>query len=101
MELTDLHDADGKPVGPYDRPPDVTDLPMYPEVIAGTPKGVELRYLGGNWYGDGPCVVFWHPKRNRHAILPVSKLLHFREAARAFTLSSASKTSSGYWNGRP
>jgi hypothetical protein len=84
-KLDGLHDAAGRPVTPDMRPPDVTALPMFEPPIAGTPKDVEVRYLGGNWYGDGPCAVLWHPKRRVHVALPVSRLGEFQAAVAAVT----------------
>ena len=84
-EAAGLYDADGRPVTPDMRPPDVTALPMFAQEIKGTPSGVEVRYLGGNWYGDGPCAVLWHPKRRRHVVVPVSKLDQFCVAVRMLT----------------
>lgn len=85
------HDADGNPVTPDMRPPDVTDLPKFAPPIVGTPKDVEVYYLGGNWYGDGPCAVLWHTKRECHVILPVSKLSLFKVAVGHLRKSHASQ----------
>jgi hypothetical protein len=69
-----LHDANGNPVGPHDRPPDVTDLPLIPKnEIGPLPKGLEARMLGGNWYGNGPEIVIWHPKQEVHYNVPLCR----------------------------
>lgn len=95
-DLTNLHDAYGNSVTPDMRPPDVTDLPLYTPPIDGTPKDIDVHYLGGNWYGDGPCVVLWHTKRKVHAILPISKLSLFKVAIRHLRQSPSSPKASGY-----
>lgn len=92
----DLCDADGNPVTPDMRPPDVTSLPRFTPEIVGTPKDVEVYYLGGNWYGDGPCAVLWHTMRECHVVLPVSKVAHFKAAVGYLARSPRSATATGY-----
>lgn len=92
----DLHDADGTPITPDMRPPDVTDLPPFEPPISGTPRDIEVKYLGGNWYGDGPCVVLWHLKRECHVVLPVSQLRYFKDAVRRLKTHPSSRSATGY-----
>jgi hypothetical protein len=101
MILTGLCDADGNPVTPDMRPPDVTALPRFTPPIIGTPREVEVYYLGGNWYGDGPCAVLWHTKRKCHVVLPVSRIRDFGTALKHLKGSPRSRTASGYMRGFP
>lgn len=86
-----LYDAQNRPVTGDMRPPDVTSLPMFAQKIIGTPEGIEVRYLGGNWYGDGPNVVLWNPTRQRYVMLPVSRLEEFDVAMAHLTGRSVGK----------
>lgn len=53
--------------------PAVTDLPKIEDGALGMtiPLPIEARLLQGNWYGNGPEIVLWHPTAALQAMVPL------------------------------
>ena len=96
MTLTGLYDANGNPVDVHDRPPDVPDLPLMPEEEIGPlPKGLEARLLDGNWYGNGPEIVIWHPAQQVWYSVPLRKKAFMLSHAIRVVSAAASASAAG------
>ena len=81
---------------PQDRPPNVTELPIVPEAQIGTlPSGLEARLLGGDWYGNGPEIVIWHPEHELHYNVPLKRKETMLPHAIRVVLAAAKAKSAG------
>lgn len=53
--------------------PSVQQLPLIaPDALGiSLPPPIEAHLLYGNWYGNGPEIVLWHPRAELQALVPL------------------------------